>query len=373
MTLLSLVVLLFAVSCGYQLFATWCSMRFASRRLGAKNPRLRFSLIKPVREADEDSLAQISRFLDKCGEGDYDIYLCSAASAPEQWLKEQPKITWLCLQAEQSRNGKASTLALAQRYWSGDIFVVSDADMGCCPEYLDAVLGEFSDPEVGVVTCLYRARPESGLGALVESLCIVDFCASVLVAEKTEGVGFAMGSTMAIRRETLEQIGGFEALEPYLADDYQLGYRARQKGWKVALAPTVLDTGLGQPSLGQALSHQYRWLVTSKVSRPAGHFAFVVTQGMFWAGFLAVIRPAWGGLALLFWCFLRWTAGFVQAQKLAPSHHQQRQWEWLLLPLKDLLYLGLWATSLTGNSVTWGDQTLHLDSEGRIVASASGD
>ena len=373
MTALIFVGLLFAVSCGYQLFATWCSVQFASRPVRPRSPRVRFSLVKPVRKADADSLAQIGRFVDQCGEGEHDVYLCSADSAPDAWLAERPGVTWLRLKAEQSRNGKAATLALGQRYWSGDIFIVSDSDMGCSSEYLDAVLGEFADPKVGVVTCLYRARPESGLGALVESLCIADFCASVLVAEKTEGVGFAMGSTMAIRREALEQIGGFEALEPYLADDFQLGHRARQKGWKVALAPTVLDTGLGQPNLSEALSHQYRWLVTSKVSRPAGHFAFVVTQGLLWAGLIAVLRPAWGGLALLFWCFLRLAAGFVQAEKLSPAHHKRTQWEWLLLPVKDLLYLGLWAASLKGNSVTWGDRTLHLDGEGRIVESASGD
>ena len=37
---------------------------------------------------------------------------------------------------------------------------------------------------------------------------------------------FALGSTMVFRAETLRQIGGFEAIADYLADDYQLGPRA---------------------------------------------------------------------------------------------------------------------------------------------------
>ena len=124
------------------MFATWCAVQFAARPIKPRNGRLRFSLVKPVRNSDAESLAQVGRFIDACGEDEHDIYLCSADSAPVEWMKERPGVTWLRLKAEQKRNGKAATLALGEKYWSGDIFVISDADMGCSSEYLDAVLGE---------------------------------------------------------------------------------------------------------------------------------------------------------------------------------------------------------------------------------------
>ena len=36
---------------------------------------------------------------------------------------------------------------------------------------------------------------------------------------------YGLGATLAMRREALEGIGGFEAIVDYLADDYELGAR----------------------------------------------------------------------------------------------------------------------------------------------------
>ena len=301
-----------------------------------------------MRTPESSTLENIERFVGSCGAVDHDVYLCSTRPGPVEWLESRPQFTWLRVEADQSLNGKAATLSESQRYWSGDLFVVSDADMLCEPDYLDAVLGEFSDPEVGVVTCLYRSEGEKGLrsGSVLERLCIQDFAASALVAERTEGIAFCFGSTMAVRREVLEQIGGFEALVPYLADDYQLGYRAVRKGWKVALAPTVLATDLGKPTFRQAWEHQYRWMVTSRVSRPGGHAAFIVTQGLLWSLLLFPVQPLW----LLFWCFLRVAAGLFQGSLLGG----EGAWKSVFLPFKDLAFLVLWFLSLRGNVVYWG-------------------
>jgi ceramide glucosyltransferase len=359
--------LLFVASCGYQIVATVLAREFARRKPLKKKDGLRFSQIKPVREVSTDTLTAMESFLSIPGHEDRDFYVCSAHPAPEIWTKRWPQVTWLRLAAgKDARNGKAATLALGQKYWSGEIFIVSDADMVCGPDYLEAVLGEFQDPRVGAVTCLYRGGGPLSSGSILESLCILDFSSSVLVAERTEGVGFAMGSTMAIRREVLEEIGGFEALEPYLADDFQLGFRTAAKGWKVALAPTVLDTNLGAPSFRDALAHQYRWMVTSRVSRPMGHLAFVITQGLPWSLLITLWDAGLGSALLLFWFFLRVVLGGVQNSSLRGVAGGVRVWELLFLPVKDLLFLGIWAASLTGNQVRWGDEDILIDRQGRI-------
>jgi ceramide glucosyltransferase len=329
---------------------------------------LRFSQVKPLYRPGEGTLTAIESFLRQREVPPHDVYLCSAQPAPQEWLRRHPQVTWLRLQADQSQNGKAATLSMAERYWSGQIFVISDADMWAPEDALHGILRAFEDPEVGVVTCLYRSTaPRFGDWChLLEALCILDFASSVLVARRTEGIRFAMGSTMAIRREVLERIGGFQALTPYLADDYQLGYRAWRAGYRVALAPTVLQTEPPRGRLGKALAHQYRWLVTSRVSRPAGHAAFVVTQGFLWAALLVLTRPAWGALAMLFWCAVRVLFGGLVHLRLGGRWREA--WQCLFLPWKDALYLGLWVASLRGDTVLWGERRLLLDREGRIVA-----
>ncbi len=340
-------------------------------QISPKASARKFSQVKPVYGSpSSETLAAIGSFLQQDGIAAHDIYLLSSDSGPQEWLARNSDVTWLRLKADQRQNGKAATLALGQQYLSGEIFVVSDADMLAPPGYLARVLSEFDDPKVGVVTCLYRST-EPRLGDwchLLESLCILDFSASVLVARRTEGIHFAMGSTMAVRREVLEQIGGFEALVPYLADDYQLGNKASQAGWKVALASTVLQTEPPTGALQKALSHQYRWLVTSRISRPGGHFAFIVTQGLFWALALCFFDLKCGALALLLWSAWRVLTG--AAQHLALAGSWRSLWQALFLPWKDLLYLGLWFGSLYGRRVRWGERELEIDAEGRIVVDA---
>ena len=333
--------------------------------------KARFSQAKPLYRPSPRTFTAIESFLGQRNVPQHDVYLCSADSAPPAWMADHPEVTWLRLIAAQDQNGKAATLALGARIWSGDIFVVSDADMWAEPDYLARVLASFENPSVGVVTCLYRSTPPrpGDWCHLLEALCILDFSTSVLVARKTEGITFAMGSTMAVRRQTLEQIGGFEGLVPYLADDYQLGQRAHQAGWQVALAPTVLETDPPHGSLDKAISHQYRWLVTSRVSRPGGHFAFIITQGMLWAGLLLAWAPALGVKAILLWCALRTLCGLKAHLDL--GGRLSCAWQTLFLPWKDVLYLGLWLASLRGNTVRWGDRDLTIDSQGRIVGQAS--
>lgn len=370
-TLVIGLLLLLAISCIYQVMASLLASGFRREEAAPHSAwgRTRFCQVKPLFRHSEQTLSAVQSFLDQEGAPPHDVYLCSSSSGPADWLARHSEATWLRLEAPQEENGKASTLALAARYWSGDIFVISDADMWAPRDYLNRVLSRFEDPRVGVVTCLYRSTPPR-LGDwchLFEALCILDFSASVLVARKTEGISFAMGSTMAVRREVLERIGGFEALTPYLADDYQLGNRAHKAGWKVELAPTILETEPPGGILAKALSHQYRWLVTSRVSRPAGHLAFVVTQGLLWAGFLMVMAPSLGWKALMAWLVIRAVCGWKTHRCLGGKLRDS--WQILFLPWKDALYLGLWMGSLRGNIVRWGEREITIDQEGRIVGS----
>lgn len=367
--MIAFLLLLFTVSCAYQVAAAVLFWKFSKETSRATPPPSypSYSQIKPLHQVTSQTLSAIETFCSEDGAIKGPLYLCSPQKAPQEWVKNHKNVTWLQLDSDQSQNGKASILAKGERYWSGDVFVISDADMLAPSGYLQAVLAPFSDPKVGVVTCIYRSTSATfgAWGHLFESLCILDFAVSVLVARQTEGISFAMGSTMAIRRQTLEEIGGFKALTPYLADDFQLGNRAHQLGWQVHLAPTILETAPGKGGLNHALSHQYRWLVTSRVSRPSGHFAFIVTQGLCWAGLLALLRPDLALGAAIFWCSLRIFLG--AKNHLSIGSPLKSIWQVLLLPWKDVLYLGLWAAALSGNSVYWGNRRLSIDRQGRII------
>ena len=102
-----------------------------------------------------------------------------------------------------------------------DYLVVNDSDIRVDPDYLGRIVREFGDPRVGMVTCLYRGIAGKTLGSQLEAIGIsTDFSAGVLAARQLEGIRFALGSTLAFPRQSLEAIGGFEPLVDYLADDF---------------------------------------------------------------------------------------------------------------------------------------------------------
>jgi ceramide glucosyltransferase len=124
-----------------------------------------------------------------------------------------------------------------------DLLVVADGDVKVGPDFLGRVAAAFGEPQVGLVSCPYRAGPADSLGSRLEALTIsADFIPSVAVAHYVEGIRFALGAAMALTRPALARFGGFAALADYLADDYQLGWRVHQEGFEVRLLPYVVET-----------------------------------------------------------------------------------------------------------------------------------
>ncbi|MFB3828085.1 MAG: bacteriohopanetetrol glucosamine biosynthesis glycosyltransferase HpnI [Bryobacteraceae bacterium] len=258
-------------------------------------------------------------------------------------------------------NGKAAAmveLAAAARY---PVLLVNDSDIRVPPDYLRRVAAKLGEPGVGLATCLYRAAADSA-PARWEALAVAtEFAPSVLVARMLGVVEFALGSTMALRAADLKRAGGFEALEQYLADDYQLGKRVTALGLRVAFAPAVVETHLGAETWAAAWRHQLRWSRTVRVSRRFGYFGYAVTHATFWS--LAAMAAGWwpvGAAALA----LRMLAGVVTAGRVLGDRGSLVHF--YLVPLRDLWGFALWCAGLFGRTVDWRGQKLRLDGSGRI-------
>ena len=143
--------------------------------------------------------------------------------------------------------------------------------------------------KVGMVTCLYRGQARKSLGSVLEAIGIsTEFHAGVLAARKLEGgIHFALGSTLACTREALNAIGGFAPLVNYLADDYELGARISQAGYRVELSSVVVDTHLPPYSIAGFFRHQLRWARSTRHSRRLG-----------WAGVGLTFAVPWAALAV---------------------------------------------------------------------------
>jgi ceramide glucosyltransferase len=252
-------------------------------------------------------------------------------------------------------NGKVSTLIQVAKHARYDYLVINDSDIFVGPHYLEQVMAGFAAPEVGMVTALYRGRAHGTVASQFEALGIAtDFQPSVLLSRMLEGgLRYGLGSTLAVRREALAKAGGLEGLVDQLADDYEMGARISRAGYQIVLSAAVVETAVPAYDWRGYIDHQLRWLRTVRDARPGGYAGLVVTYGFAWA----LINVVASGLSpLSLWLlalsfFLRLgLAMTVGAEVLADHQVLSSLW---LLPLRDLLAIGLWAAGFAGNTIVW--------------------
>ncbi len=265
------------------------------------------------------------------------------------------------------RNHKVSNLANMIGVARHDTLVIADSDMRVGPDYLAVVTAPLADPRVGAVTCLYRGVATGGLASKLGALLINEwFAPSVLLSLRFQRLCFCFGATIALTRHALEQIGGFAALAPYLADDHMLGKRLDEHGYEVVLSPYLVDNQVHEAGLRALFLHQLRWARTVRTVRPLGYtFSFVTYPLAITLLALAVSRGApvaWGlvGCAVL----LRIALHLVCRRRFAITA-PTTPW---LVPLLDLFGLTVWVASFCGRRVRWRDQTLAVERNGELTA-----
>ena len=262
-------------------------------------------------------------------------------------------------EAPNAKAGVLAQLAARARY---PVLLVNDSDIKVDSDYLRRIAAELARPKTGLVTCLYRASADSW-SSRGEALGIAtEFGPSVLVARLLGVAEFALGSTMLFRAETLGEIGGFETISQYLADDYQLGAHISAKGYRIRFAAPIVETALGGESLAQTWRHQVRWSRTIRVSRPSGYFGYVVTHATLWS-LVAWAAGEWQIAAVAL--ALRMIAGvWIGAGILRDGNTARLFWA---MPLRDLFGFAVWLAGLAGSSVQWRGQVLQLRRDGRIL------
>jgi ceramide glucosyltransferase len=293
----------------------------------------------------------------------------SAVPLVERLIREFPAlaIRLVVCPLELGANRKISNLIQMEPHARFEHLVINDSDIRVPAGYLKKIMPPFADSRVGMVTSLYRGVAGRSLGSRLEALGIsTDFFPGVLAALRLEGeLRFALGSTLALPRQVLAAIGGFEPLLDYLADDFELGCRVAASGLKVVLADVVVETNLPTYSFGDFFVHQLRWGRSTRDSRPWGYSGVLLTQGLPWAlaALLASGGAAWGWALFGFVALLRVAVADQVGRSVLGDRSVWRNF-WLL-PLRDLIGLAVWIGSYTGRRVRWREEEFILE-KGRL-------
>jgi ceramide glucosyltransferase len=249
-------------------------------------------------------------------------------------------------------NPKINNLNNLLRYASYNIFVINDSNVRVRPEYLTDLVSHLDESGVGLVTSSIRGIGGSGLGGILEDLHLNTFLsATVYGVTKMFGVPVTMGKSMCFARQTLEQLGGFRSYGDYLIEDALLGKHIKELGYKVKTSISCVDNVNSGWNLGRFWNRHLRWATLRRhlnvFQYPAEVFAHPTTLSLIYA-LLRNDQLAWFIFAGI--CVVK-----IGIDKIAASCVLSRQdwWQYLLIPIKELLMFAIWFAAFFKRTVEW--------------------
>jgi ceramide glucosyltransferase len=261
-------------------------------------------------------------------------------------------------------NAKVFSLDLMLGYARHDLLVMADSDIRVCPELLSTLAAEFQDEKLGMATCPYRVVPGRSFWSTLEALGLnTEFLGGVLLARMLDGMKFALGPTIAARRDTLYKIGGFDAVKDYLAEDFVMGKLAAERGFGVILSSYVIEHRIGGQAFAANMRHRLRWNRSTRRSRPLGYIGQVFTHPLPFAMLLCALYPEWWPV-LAVTVVLRALAGWATAEHVLRDPVGRRYW-WLV-PLQDVVSFLVWCAGFFGNTILWRGRKYWLLRDGRF-------
>ena len=349
----------------YLLLALFAARRFKKQPafpLPAEWPTV--SVLKPVKGMDPHRYLAFVSICAQQYEGRFELLLGLAEPDDAELLNEVERlkaefpsaaIRAIPCPGRLGANGKVSTLAQMVPHALGDLLVINDADILAGPHYLQNIAAALAPKGTGLVTVPYlgRTMAKPTVWARLEALGIAgDLLPGVFTARLLDrGVRFGLGSTLALRRSTLDAIGGITPLLNLIAD---------RAGFRCVLSPEVVETSVPQYTFHGFWQHQVRWWRTVRVARPWSFAGMVTSYGLPWA-MLNVVTTGFAlpSLTLLSLVLLARVALVLNVGVGLLRDGQVLRDLWLL-PVRDCVSLLLWAWSYAGSEVTWRSERFVL-------------
>jgi ceramide glucosyltransferase len=347
---------------GYTLLAAVLVGRFMRAPQAAANHSPDVTILKPLHRGEPDLSRNLETFFAQKYDGNVQIVFGvhdeadSAVPVVRALQAKYPHLDTAIVAdtALYGANAKVSNLINMLPQAKHDTLVLSDSDIAVTSNWLTQVTTALARPGVGIVTCLYTGEPANDGHRLWSALAAMGTSYTFLPnAVLGTSLGLAtpcFGSTIALRRETLDEVGGFAAFADQLADDYEMGRAVRSRGYTLAIPAMGVGHTAAESSALDLLRHELRWTRTIRMVNPAGYLGSFVTHSFAFALMAAILLDfntvslAILALALSTRLFLKHRIDGLFGTYAGPYG---------LLPLRDLLSFGVFVVSLFGETVHW--------------------
>ena len=287
-----------------------------------------------------------------------------ARAAANRFARRHPTLDIIVV-ADTSLHGanrKISNLMNMLPAASHDLLVFSDSDVHAPPDYLRQIAAALERPGAGLATTLCVGRPAtpSVAASLAAGHMRHCFLPGALLGEWA-GRQDCLGTTMALRRDTLDRVGGLRALANHLADDNILGQMVKGLGLSVALARVVTVVTISETTLTAVWRHELRWARTIRALIPLTFAGSASQFPLFWAALACTLEPRHPLVLCLLGAAatLRiWAACTIDTALAGRFALPRQKGLLLLLGVRDLLSVSVVAASFLGRNVVWRGHVL---------------
>ena len=266
-------------------------------------------------------------------------------------------------------NRKISNLINMFRAARHDSLVIADADIVAAPNWLSATMGALARPKAGVASCFYIGEGSGPWGRLLAMGITYQFLPGAVFGMIVGLARPCFGATMALTRQKLAEIGGFEAFRDSLADDYEIGRIIRSKGYEIVYPDVLVRHLCSERNWSAFWVQELRWARTVRSVNPVGHLGSLLTHALplslIAAALLSFSPQALTGVGVVLAArlFLKTEMDHMVGSSSGPI--------WLL-PVRDLLSFVVFVASLAARpTVHWRGDRFRIGKDG-VMSQVSG-
>lgn len=270
-------------------------------------------------------------------------------------------------------NPKVANLANLLRQTRYDYLLISDSNVRVGSSYLRELVAHAQQPGVELVSSPIRGCGAASLGGQVDAVLLNTFVmGGVAAMHRLFNAACVVGKSMLLRRATLRQLGGFEYLAQFLAEDQVCGQEVTRRGHRVALSSQPVDNITGAPTLREVAARYLRWAKIRRHIAPAGFTGEILLNPVAVAAVGAVVVRSEAAVAAF---LVAWALSLGLAALAEGAVGVRRSWRAraVLVLLADLLGTVVWPLAMVSRTVNWRGKALRIGRRTRLaVADAEG-
>ena len=252
--------------------------------------------------------------------------------------------------------GKIHNLAAGLAHIDSDVVVLVDSDARPPdPEFIARLVERFSNPDVGLVTCVPSYRGAKDLGAgLAAAMIDTDVAGLFGVFQAWNRMAVANGTCLAVRAGALERAGGLMWLRRRLLMDSALAQRVVEQGHRVVLHDEPVPVHREHMRWSECWSQARRWHVAMRFGLPLARY---IGLGWLRAGVpIAALALALAPHAATAVMFAAAGVARVLAAALVSRtflHDRAPLWVLLMTPVADVCTTLAWFAAFVRPEVSW--------------------